>query len=184
MHSSEAIERVSMKKILAIYFDENLSWSYHVNNVIQSSYATLTSLHQFKRFTTYKVRKSFAETLLISKISYRLIVYSQLSKYQIQRLQKPQNRVASYVLGRYVKEDDLIKMLSWLPITELVDFCIANCCFSALHNPNWPKYLPLKLQVSKRTTRKDNEMMVERGEKTPLVIKFLLLSMLYQKLLE
>ena len=28
-----------------------------------------------------------------------------------------------------------------------------------------PKYLPIKLQVSKRTTRKDNEMMVERGEK-------------------
>ena len=70
MHSSEAIERVSMKKILVIYFDENLSWSYHVNNVIQSSYATLRSLHQFKRFTTYKVRKSFTETLLISKISY------------------------------------------------------------------------------------------------------------------
>ena len=28
-----------------------------------------------------------------------------------------------------------------------------------------PKYLPIKLQVSKRTTRKDNEIMVERDEK-------------------
>ena len=144
----------------------------------------LSSLRQFKRFTPYKVRQSLAETLVISKIRYCLVVYSQLPKYQIQRLQKIQYRIASYALSRYVKEDDLIKMLSWLPITELVDFCIANCCFSALHNPNWPKYLPLKLQVSKRTTRKDNEMMVERGEKTPLVIKFLLLSMIYQKLLE
>ena len=96
---------------------------------------------------------------------------SQLQKYQIQRLQKTQNRVASYVLDRYVTGDDLIKILCWLPITELIDFSIANCCFSALHDPNWPKYLP--------------KYMVERGEKkTPLVIKFLLLSMIYQKLLE
>ena len=56
-------------------------------------------------------------------------------------------------------------MLNWLPITELVDFSIAKCCFSALHDPNWPKYLPIKLQVSKRTTRKDNKTILERGEK-------------------
>ena len=52
-----------------------------------------------------------------------------------------------------------------VPITELVDFCITNWYFSALHRPNWPKYLPVKLQLSKRTTRKDSEMMVERCEK-------------------
>ena len=44
MHNGKAIERLNTKKILGIHFDENLSWSYHVNNVIQSSYATLRSL--------------------------------------------------------------------------------------------------------------------------------------------
>ena len=166
MHNGEAIERVN--KILGIHFNENLSWSNHVNNVIQCSYATLRTLCQFKRFTLYKVRKSLAETLIISKIRYCLVVYSQLPKYQIQRLQKTQDRVASYVLGRYIEENNLIKTLCWLPITKLMDVCIANCCFSALHDPNWPKYLPIKLQESKRTTRKDNEMMVERGEKKHL----------------
>ena len=65
-----------------------------------------------------------------------------------------------------------------------MEFSIANCCFSTLHYPNWPKYLPIKLQERKRTTEKYNEMMVECGEKTPLVIKFLMPSMIYQKLLE
>ena len=88
MLSGEAIERVNTKKILGNYFDENLSWSNHANNVIQSSYATLQSLRQFKRFTPYKVRKSLAETLITSKIRYCLVVYSQLQKYSIQRLQK------------------------------------------------------------------------------------------------
>ena len=34
MHNGEAIERVNTKKILGIHFDENLSWSYHENNVL------------------------------------------------------------------------------------------------------------------------------------------------------
>ena len=49
MRNGEPIERVNTKKILEIDFDENLSWSYHVNNVIQFSYATLRSLRRFKR---------------------------------------------------------------------------------------------------------------------------------------
>ena len=107
--------------------------------------------------------------MIISKIRYCIVVYSQLPKYQIQRLQKTQNTVASYVLGRYVKETDIIKTLGWLPISELMDFSITNCCFSALHDPNWPKYLPVNIQESKRITRRDNEMMVERGEKNTFI---------------
>ena len=45
---------------------------------------------------------------------------------------------------------------------------IANYHFSALHDPNWPKCLPLKLRQSKSTARKDNEMMIERGERKNL----------------
>ena len=53
MYNGEAIERVNTKNILEIHFEENLSWSNHVNNAIQSSYTTLGSLRQFKRFTPY-----------------------------------------------------------------------------------------------------------------------------------
>ena len=33
-----------------------------------------------------------------------------------------------------IKKDDLIKMLCWLPITELIGFSITNYCFSALQS--------------------------------------------------
>ena len=145
MHNGETIERVHTKKIFGNHFDDNLSWSYHVNCVIQSSYTTIRSLCQFKHFSPYKVGKSLAETLIISKIRNYLVIYSQLLKYQVERLQKTQNRVASYVLGPSVKEDNLITTLSWLSIIELMDFFIAKCFFSALHDSTLPKYLPIKL---------------------------------------
>ena len=44
-----------------------------------------------------------AERLVLSNLRYRIHVYSQLPKYLIQRLQRAQNIVAGYVLGRYAK---------------------------------------------------------------------------------
>ena len=74
MHNGKTIERGNTKKILEIHFDENLTWSYHVNNVIQSSYATIRSLCLFKHFTPNKVHKLLAETLIILKIRLWQIV--------------------------------------------------------------------------------------------------------------
>ena len=52
-----------------------------VNDIIQSSDKTLRSLHQFRRFTSWKVRKSLDKTFIISKIRYWLVVYRELPKY-------------------------------------------------------------------------------------------------------
>ena len=119
----------------------------------------------FKRFTPYKVRKTLAETLILSNLRYCIPVYSQLPKYLIRRLQRTQNTVAGYVLGRYAKESDFATTLGWLPLQEMIEFAIVKCTFSLLYDPKWTKYLPIKLQEIKRTTRLENEMMVERGDK-------------------
>ena len=117
----------------------------------------------FKRFTPYKVRKTLAETLILSNLRYCIPVYSQLPKYLIRRFQRTQNTIAGYVLGRYAKESDFITTLGWLLVQQMMEFTIAKCTFWALNDPKWLKYLPIKLQEIKRTTRLENKMMVERG---------------------
>ena len=69
------------------------------------------------------------------------------------------------MLGRHAKESDFIRTLGWLLVQEMMEFAIVKCTFSALNDPKWPKYLPIKLQEIKRITRLENEMMVERGDK-------------------
>ena len=165
IHNNEPVERLNSTKILGVHFDENLTWITHVNNLIKSSHVTLRRLKRFKRFTNYKIRKTQAETLILSNLRYCIPVYSQLPKYLIRRFQRTQNTIAGYVLGRYAKESDFITTLGWLPVQEMMEFAIVKCTFSALNDPNWPKYLPIKLQEMKRTTSLESEMMVERGEK-------------------
>ena len=48
----------------------------------------------------------------------------------------------------------------------MIEFAIVKCTFSALNDPKWPKYLPIKLQEIKHKTLLENEMIVERSEKT------------------
>ena len=165
IHNNEPVERLNSTKILVVQFDENLTWITHANNLIKSSHATLRSLRRFKRFTPYKVRKGLAETLILSNLRYCILVYSQIPKYLIQRFQRTQNNVAGYVLGRYAKESDFITTLGWLSVQGMMEFAVVKCTFSALNYPKCLKYLPIKLQEIKCTTRLENEMMVERGEK-------------------
>ena len=63
-------------------------------------------LRKFNRFTPMNVRKTLAEALILSKINYCNVVYGQLPKYLINRLQRVQNTTAGYVYGRYAKTLD------------------------------------------------------------------------------
>ena len=84
--------------------DQHLTWEEHVANVIKSSYDTLQSLKLLKRYTPYKLRKTLAEALILSKINYGGVVYQNVPKFLIKRLQKVQTISNGYVLNRYAKE--------------------------------------------------------------------------------
>ena len=163
-------------KLLGIHFDENLSWKDHVNNVVKSCYGTLRILRQFKRFTPLNVRKTLAETLVLSKISYCNVVYAQLPNYQINRLQRIQNTTAGYVLNRYVHMTNATEHLKWLPIKENNEFSISKLVFLALNDTNWPKYLPIETVKNRRSLRRENTMKVTRGEAIALATKLWLLT--------
>ena len=116
-------------------------------NVIKSSHDTLRSLKLLKKYNPCKLRKKLAETLILSKIDYGSVVYQNVSKFLIKRLQKVQTISAGYVLNRYAKECNVIK-LGWLPIIERFEFNTTKLAFKALRCPAWPDYLPSKFHKS------------------------------------
>ena len=73
-------------------------------------------------FVSLNVCKSLAETLIISRIRYCLVVYRQLPKYQIQQLQKTENRVNdcngtrthNYLVRKYLAK--LATSTKWLSV--------------------------------------------------------------------
>ena len=158
-----SLERVNEMKLLGVKFDENLCWNGYVQDIIKSSYHTLKVIKKIKRYTPFLLKKQLAEMLILSRIDYGITLYGpNIPVYQIKRLQKVQNAVAGYVLGRYVKEKDIIK-LNWLPIRERVSFSISKLAQKALYCNNWPSYLKLNFRTINRNLRSTDELMIERS---------------------
>ena len=150
-------------KLLGIYFDNHLKWDCHIKNLISSSYSKLSSLRKMKHFTTFHVRKRLAESLIMSRIDYNDHIYSPLTNIQINKLQRLQLSLASFVFGRYVSMKELLS-LKWLPIIERRDYSICRLSFKALYNTNWPVINKIQKKISNRRTRSSNEILLERAE--------------------
>ena len=131
---------------------------------MKSCYGILQILRQFTCFTPLNVRKTSAETLVLSKISYCSVVHAQLPNYQINRLKRIQNTTAGYVPDRYIRMTDATEHLKWLPIKENNKFSVSKLVFLALNDTNWPKCLPIETVKNRRSLRTKNTMKVTRGE--------------------
>ena len=100
-----------------------------------------------------KVRKTLAEALILSKINYCNVVYGQLPKYLINRLQRVQNTTAGYVYGWYAKTLDVNWLnlnLNWLPIERNIEMNTVKLARKSLNDELWPNYLKLALIEHKR----------------------------------
>ena len=80
------------------------------------------------------------------------MVYGQLPKYLINRLQRVQNTTVGYVYGRYAKALDVIN-LNWLPIEKNIEMNTNKLAHKSLNNDFWPNYLKLALIERKRNLR-------------------------------
>ena len=83
-----------------------------------------------------------AESLILLRINYGIILYKNVPAYLIKRIQRLQNAAAGYVLMCYSNEKVVI-FLNWLPIIELIDFEISQLAYKALYDESWPNYLLL-----------------------------------------
>ena len=115
--------------------------------MLKSSFDTLRSLKLLKKYSPGKLKKTFAEALMAWKNDHDSIVYQNVPKRLIKRLQKVQIISAGYGLNRYAKECDVIKP-GWLTIIERFEFNTTKLAIKALHCPEWLDYLTLKFRKS------------------------------------
>ena len=112
-------------------------------------------LEYLRRFTPFTTRKCLAKSLVLSRINYCIVIYSQMPNYLVKRLQRVQNSAAGYVLGRYTNALDVVN-LNCLPIFESIDYNISKLTYQELNDKNWPSYLPVEIVTQKRTLRSNN----------------------------
>ena len=109
------------------------------------NYKKLFVLKKIKRFAPQKSRKHLAEGLIISKIDYGNIIYSNASQNSLIRLQKLLKVTRSFVNGRNSNSLNVI-LLGCLPINERIDFRIIKLAHKAFYVTPFPSYLKLSFK--------------------------------------
>ena len=161
--NNDKVEKVDNWKVLGIIFQENPSWEKHIDELICSCYKKLFVLKK-KRFAPQKTRKHLAEALIISKIDYENIIYSNASQNSLIRLRKLLKVTCSFVNGRYNNSLDVI-LPGLLPISERIDFCIIKLAHKVLYVTSFPSYLKLSFKKLSRYLRNKDEFLINDYDK-------------------
>ena len=119
---------------------EHLSWDDDKAKVTSSCFYTMSILRKFENLMPYKLKRQVVELLVLSKMDYADAVTPLLPLRHLKRLQKVQNAAASFVLGRYAKEKDVV-ILGCLPMKEHRDWHLLNLSHNYVHDERKPKYL-------------------------------------------
>ena len=84
----ELIELDEKPCLLGVHLNKHLDWSNLLKELSCSSYGKLSVLKKLKHFTTLKLRKQLAESLVLTKVDFNDYVYSPLTITQINKLQR------------------------------------------------------------------------------------------------
>ncbi|XP_065068197.1 uncharacterized protein LOC135693593 [Rhopilema esculentum] len=138
------LEREHCSKMLGVVFNEHLSLDDHIAKVTSSCFYSMSVLRKFKYLMPYKLKRQVVELLVLSKMYHVDAVIRPLPLRLLKRLQKVQNAAASFVLGRYAKEKDVVT-LGRLPMKERRDWHLLNLSHKYVHDDRKPKYIDRSL---------------------------------------
>ncbi|KAF2351298.1 Reverse transcriptase domain [Trinorchestia longiramus] len=117
---NDIIEPVGKVKNLGVWFDQNMSFTSHVEKTCSKINGTLMFLHRVKNMLDEKTRLLAIQSLVLSRFDYCDLVWGVIPKGLQKELQKCMNFAAKLVCkGNFRKNyqaTPLMKKLNWTPI--------------------------------------------------------------------
>ena len=91
------VERRFKVKNLGVFFDENLSWTTHVNYLIGRAYGKLRQIYRFKNFLSLDSKTNICECYVLSHFNYCNTIYQNMSEFLKHKIQKVQNTCLRFI---------------------------------------------------------------------------------------
>ena len=152
-------------KNLGIFFDKNMQFEAHVDDVCKKAFGTLMYINRIKNNFNQHTRIMIVQSLVLSIVNYGIKIWGSTNSTQLQRIQKIQNFAAKIAIGggaRYDHATPFIQQLEWVKIKQKYMYEIAVAVFAVVRNiqPNWLASLPLVGDVHRVNTRQQLQLYV------------------------
>ena len=131
---------------LGVTFDNDFSFTKHINNVCRSCYYHMKDLRRIRRYLSVSVATALANALVSSRLDYCNSLLHNVTANNMKKLQVVQNSLCRIVkrVSRFEHISEYRKALHWLPVEYRIRFKINLLTYKAL-NFGQPLYLLHKL---------------------------------------
>ena len=110
--------------------------------------------------TPQDIKKSLAQSLVLSKLNFSDSVTYPFPAFLQKRVQRVQNAPAGFVLNRFCTESNVLR-LGWLPTLENTELNILKLVHRALYSSSWPENLTLTRHSTQRQLRSSNAPLLQ-----------------------
>ncbi|KAF2350945.1 Reverse transcriptase domain [Trinorchestia longiramus] len=136
---NDIIEPVRKVKNLSVWFDQNMSFTSHVEKTCSKINGTLMFLQRVKNMLDEKTRLLAIQSLVLSRFDYCDLVWGDIPRGLQKELQKCMNFAAKVVCkGNFRKNNHatpLMEKLNWTPIEQRLLIHKVKYVFSSLYRP-------------------------------------------------
>ena len=150
---------------LGVIFDKNMNMNDHISSICKATNHQLYKIGRIRNFLDLPTTKLLMNSLVTSRLDYCNSLLYNLPSYQINRLQKIQNKAARIVTKTRIHTHitPVLKELHWLPIQSRIEFKILTMTFCALYSDDFPQYIKELIQPYKpnRNLRSENKHLIK-----------------------
>ena len=134
---------------LGVIFTDTLDLNKHINNVCRSAYCEIRRISSVRHLLSVDDTKQLVCSYVLSKLDYCNSLLCNLSKANINKLQKVQNSAARLIfrIKKYDHITPYLRELHWLPIYWRIQFKISLLCFKSFTDPKFPSYISELLDI-------------------------------------
>ena len=160
----EVIDPVEKAKNLGFIFDHLMNLDAQVNTVSQVCHINQRNLNRIASKLSYELKIQLVHSNILCHIDYCNAVYSGLTEYNLQKLQKIQNNAVRFIFDLHgsKKREHItpyLKRLHFLPVRFRIRYKIALMVFKIINNlaPDYLKNLINLRETNDRSSRLDDD---------------------------
>ena len=170
---SEMIKFSKEARNLGVVFSDTLDMNRHINNICRSAYCELRKISSVRHLLSFEDTQTLICSYVLSKLDYCNSLLSNLTKANIDKLQKVQNSAARLIfrIKRSEHIKPFLKKLHWLPISLRIQFKVSLLCYKSFNDSRFPKYISDLLHIytptrNLRSAHDDKILIIPKSERS------------------
>lgn len=159
LYKDASLQMITYDKVLGVYVDNNLTWTFHVNTLTKKISSYLWLLSRIKEYLSIEKRVKFYKAYIQPHLDFCNIIWGNTSQKNLFRLYKLQKRACRIILNFNVDNvSDSLNELKILTIYERIFLRKAKFMFKA-----FTQEAPLYIQNMFEHTQINDESRILRS---------------------